>query len=60
MLKISVKSLRYTDEFSSRRECTIGKYKASDCSKVTPDLADLVFFLSVYDISKILVLAIFD
>ena len=41
-------------------KCTSGKYKASDCSKVRPDLPDFYFFLSVYDISKILVLAIFD
>ena len=25
-------------------KCTSGKYKASDCIKVTPDLADPFFF----------------
>ena len=48
VLKKSVKSLRYTDESFSRQSYQIyiklyAKYKASDCSKIRPDLPNLGF-----------------
>ena len=52
VLKKSVKSLRYTDESFSRQSYQIyiklyAKYKASDCSKIRPDLPNLGFFVVV-------------